>query len=277
MNLHTCNVGKVSLSSIYRGDLLLFDSESSTQSLRDWCLNCFQESFGASFDITLPVELRKDEFISKATQAKKIFTNDATTKRLLEELVFVRYNKYSDCRLFYDVPRVRIIPNSSYLSSGISYNYKPHRDTWYGGSQRQVNHWISVHNVTKDSTFFIAPSYFGARLENTSDTFDLDKWDQVYRPLTSSNSSKEDRPHPLPVSEIKNSEKIGMVLQEGKEICFSGHHLHGSLENTTPKLRISIDYRVEVFSEDHKPPQNIDSKATGNYLKYMIQHPLFAN
>ena len=32
----------------------------------------------------------------------------------------------------FDVPRMRVVPNYDYLHAGVSYAYKPHRDTWYG-------------------------------------------------------------------------------------------------------------------------------------------------
>ena len=273
--LRTLRNSYVDIDSIYSGEMILFSDNELTESLRSWCITCIHENFGPSFEIEKQLELAKDDFIFKATQTKKQFTNSETTKSLLENIIVNRYHRYSEHEIFYDVPRVRIIPPSIFLNSGISYNYKPHRDTWYGGNQRQINHWISVENVSSHSTFFIAPSYFDEPVNNSSKYFDLDKWDQVYRPLASKNTEKEERPHPVPESEIPNQARISIALEKGHEICFSGHHLHGSLPNITDKVRISIDFRIEVATNSYNPPPNIDDESSGNYLKYMIKHPAF--
>ena len=128
----------------------------------------------------------------------------------------------SDHQFLYDVPRLRIVPNSNFLSSGISYNYKPHRDTWYGASQDQLNHWMAVSNVTKQSTFYLAPSYFEKPIENNSEIFDLDEWDSKHRKLASKNVGSEERPHPIPLVELAPEDKYEVVIPKGSEIAFSG-------------------------------------------------------
>jgi hypothetical protein len=79
----------------------------------------------------------------------------------------------------------------------------------------------------------------------------------------------------VPESEIPNQAKNAFALDKGQEICFSGHHLHGSLDNITEKVRVSIDFRIEVATGKCHPPSNIDNESSGNYLKYMIKHPAF--
>ncbi len=268
---------QIEIGSIYNGDLVILEEETASDNLRRFCLDCFKENFGLAFDLSAPLDISKDDFIANATRMKKHFTNHDTTKQLLEDLIFLRYSLYRDFDLYYDVPRVRLIPNSGFISTGISYNYRPHRDTWYGASQGQINHWIAVENVTKDSTFFIAPSFFKETIPNSSQIFDLDVWDRHHRPAASSNTSVEERPHPLPEIEIPESRKYAIAIGKGQEICFSGHHLHGSLPNFTPKLRISIDFRVEVVSSAYMPPKNIDNLSTGCYRKYMIKHLRFGS
>jgi len=51
--------------------------------------------------------------------------------------------------------------------------------------------------------------------------------------------------------------------------------VHGSSENVSTKVRVSIDYRVSIPSLPLSPPKNIDSLATGNYLDFMTRHPRF--
>jgi hypothetical protein len=153
----------------------------------------------------------------------------------------------------------------------------PHRDTWYGARQDQINHWLSVRNVSDRATFFISPSYFGRKVENTSENFDLDTWDKVSRPAATLSVRTEIRPHPKPLTDVPEDARVGFDLKTGHEVCFSGHHLHGSNENISDEVRVSIDYRISIPSLGLIPPANIDNKANGKYLDYMFEHPMFAD
>tara|TARA_B100000242_G_C43037648_1_gene483851 strand:- start:1238 stop:2077 length:840 start_codon:yes stop_codon:yes gene_type:complete len=265
--------GVVDTDSIFNGVLYFFNptpvSLSLTKHAQEYVANSFPD--GCRLEGDSDAELT--DFISKAEVAKRGFTNCDTTKQLLEELIRFRYAGIKTKDIFYDVPRLRIIPASAILNSGISYNYMPHRDTWYGAGQEQVNHWISVDNVTKDSTFYLSPSYFARQIANNSEIFDLDKWDSTHRKDAKQSMRKEERPHPIPLEEIPETSRIAVVMSEGHEVCFSGHHLHGSLPNTTKTVRISIDFRVSIPDLIQNAPRNIDSRAKGDYHKYMIRLP----
>ena len=260
------------ISSVASGDILIFQQCMACQALIKWAADSIASAFGNDFDINEPLELPIDEFVKKASIAKTNFTNDSHTKILLGDLISLRYKELLEKQIYYDVPRLRLIPSSDYLKSGVSYNYKPHRDTWYGASQGQINHWISAINVSKEATFFIAPSYFDKPILNSSCDFDLDVWDSKYRNLASQNIKCESRPHPVPLEGVDQDTFIGFDIPSGSEICFSGHHLHGSLRNATQLIRVSIDYRIEVGSGSMPGPKNIDSLAKGDYQKYMFKY-----
>jgi len=265
----------IDIEKIFRGSLLFFDSSESTERLISWAEECLAAEFGDSLELSTNDAKEKNEFVAKVQAVKSRFTNHEMTKELLEEVILLRYAEFSNYDLFYDVPRIRIIPTSKLLKSGVSYNYLPHRDTWYGAGQEQINHWLSIKNVSDEATFFIAPSYFEKKVENSSKIFDLNTWDREYRQVANKSVEIEMRPHPMPLAEISEELKIGLDLAPGSEICFSGHHVHGSSENVSTKVRVSIDYRVSIPSLPLSPPKNIDSLATGNYLDFMTRHPRF--
>jgi hypothetical protein len=169
---------------------------------------------------------------------------DKQTIKLLKALILERYKLHENDSLLFDVPRLRIVPNSSFLSSGISYNYKPHRDTWYGAGQDQINHWMTLANATENSTFYIAPCYFSREINNNSEIFDLDEWDSKHRPRAESNVTTEERPHPIPLTDLDMIDRYNIVIPRGSEVVFSGQHLHGSAQNTRSLVRFSNDYRV---------------------------------
>ena len=150
---------KANISDIYKGGLMFLMASPSSQALCEFAIKVVEEIFESKIeDINTKNDIDVQSFVSKAKKCKNIFTNDEHTKKLLKDLIRDRYKLYQDDDFLFDVPRLRIVPNSNFLSSGISYNYKPHRDTWYGAGQDQLNHWMAVSNVTENSTFYIAPS-----------------------------------------------------------------------------------------------------------------------
>ena len=125
--------------------------------------------------------------------------------------------------------------------------------------------------MTFDSTFYVSPSHFSRVIENNSEIFDLDVWDTKHRKDATQSMRKEERPHPIPLEALPDSSRMAVVMPRGHEFCFSGHHLHGSLPNTTKSVRLSIDFRVSIPSLSRLAPKNIDSRATGDYQKYLIK------
>ncbi len=271
------NDHNIHINKIFEGNLMLFNACNKSKALVNHALEYSQQHLGIFFGSTAKtVENNLSDFVKKTTALKKTFTNCEKTKALLEDLILQRYSAYQEFKLFYDVPRLRVIPNHNIIKAGISYNYQPHRDTWYGAGMGQINHWIAVKNVSLDATFYIAPSYFNKNLENSSNNFDLETWDKVHRPAASKSINEENRPHPAPFEAIEDDSKILIDLEPACEIAFSGAHLHGSSPNTTEKIRLSIDYRVYLPELEKYEPKNVDSSASGNYLKYTLQHPKFS-
>jgi len=258
----------VDVQGIFDGGLALLPAIAESQALMNHAKDIAEDNFQLPIEDIHTTSLQ--DFVRITTLCKSTFTNDSVTKQLMTNLLRARYGDRLLSILAYDVPRLRIIPNSSFLSAGVSYNYKPHRDTWYGGQQNMINHWMPVCHVNRESTFYIAPTFYHKKVSNSSEQFDLDEWDKRYRPMATVNIRREDRPHPIPLTEISDDEKYYIVIPNGSEMVFSGHHIHGSGENTTNNVRFSVDYRVAIEHEDYIAPNNIDSKASGNYSNYMI-------
>lgn len=263
------SISDVDPYEIYAGSLSVLQSSDSSKRLADHALKCIISAFGEFPVLSVDDKDSVMRFAEAAAVAKNKFTNDPYTHELLEIHIHNRYFAFSNHRLLYDVPRLRIVPNTRFLSSGVSYNYLPHRDTWYGSNQGQINHWISVKNVTQHSTFYIAPNLFQVFLKNTSETFDLDKWDNQYRKSALDNIEEEKRPHPKYLGEIREEDCLKFVLPAASEIVFSAQHLHGSAPNTTYETRISIDFRVLFLDQSKHWPLNLDNRASGDYTKYL--------
>ena len=266
------NLGSsVDIESIFDGSLFLLPQLPESLDLASHAQRIIESTFGDPIHlIGTSHVLSKKSFVEKATHCKSTFTNSDDTKSLIRNLISKRYPTKKHGELLFDLPRLRIIPNSSIISSGISYNYLPHRDTWYGAGHNQINHWMALSNVTSRSTFYVAPNYFETAIPNSSSEFDLDQWNSLYRPMASENTETETRPHPTPFTELAEESKFYVCIPKSCEIAFSAHHLHGSGKNTTDFVRFSIDYRVAPSSDSgYIPPKNIDSGATGDYGKFL--------
>lgn len=264
---------KVNIQEILYGGIITLPANKSSLLLCEYAKDLVEGVFEDKIENIShkSYEDNIDLFVKKSTWVKSRFTESDLTKELTRQLIRDRYNTEDVELMLFDKPRLRIIPNSSFLSSGISYNYKPHRDTWYGGTERQVNHWMTLSNVTPESTFYIAPVYFNLKIENNSEVFDLDTWDQKYRNIARENVTKEDRPHPVPYDDVLDDHKFLIVHPTGAETVFSAHHVHGSYANTTDLVRFSIDYRTVTKNEKYIPITSTDKKSTGNLEEYMYK------
>lgn len=261
----------VVVPAIYQGSLLFLPPSNLSLELCDFATRIVEGVFEFKMgEIITDESTDVQTFIAKAKKCKETFTSSKQMQKLLKELISDRYKLYRNDNLLFDVPRLRIVPNSSFLSSGISYNYKPHRDTWYGGGEDQINHWMSLANVTENSTFYIAPTFFSRGIDNNSEIFDLDEWDSKYRLKAELNVAAEERPHPVPLADLSMVDRYKIVISQGSEVVFSGHHLHGSAQSTSSLVRFSIDYRVYFEEAKYPIPMNIDNRASGNYRKYLF-------
>ena len=120
----------VDTNSIFNGVLCFFNPIPITLSLTKHALEYVANSFPDGCRLEGDSDKELADFTSKAKAAKSGFTNCDTTKKLLEKLIRCRYADIQAMDIFYDVPRLRIVPTSIFLHSGISYNYLPHRDPW---------------------------------------------------------------------------------------------------------------------------------------------------
>jgi hypothetical protein len=168
---------------------------------------------------------------------------------------------------YFDVPRLRVVPHSDYLSAGVSYAYKPHRDIWYSSPVAQLNWWLPVWAVVPDRSMSFYPGHFERPLDNSSQDFDYDEWTAVGRTAAANQTKVDTRKHPLPLAPVA-AEEFRFGAAEGDTLIFSASHLHATAPNTSGKTRFSIDFRTinrDDLDQSRGAP-NVDSRATGSTL-----------
>lgn len=262
MNLYLNQLRKTAdfKEAIYSGDIFLDTDLATAKELCGYA----KESITAAFDgeinhpalhTMMPVE----EFVARVTRLKGQFTNSQRVKDLI--LGFIHEIGIDPRDYIFDVPRLRVVPNYDYLHAGVSYAYKPHRDSWYGSVDCQINTWMPVYSITPDQTMMINPSYFEKPVANTSKDWSLKDWISNQRHKAKDNLTEEVRVHPVPLEAIDDSSELRIAGNSGEMLVFSGSHLHGTVPNRTNRTRFSVDFRL-MHLEDlkhHRGAPNVDS------------------
>lgn len=246
--------------SIYSGAIYLETQLQSAQQLCEFAKHSISEVFGSETDHRsihklMPVE----DFVSCVSRLKGSFTNSGVAKEIIRAFVVKLGEDPAD--YVFDLPRLRVVPHYDYLHAGVSYAYKPHRDTWYGAVQCQLNTWMPVYGITPDQTMMINPEYFRSPVKNSSGDWQLSKWIGNERWRASTNIAEETRPHPVPLEHIGSANEARIAPNGGEMLIFSGVHLHGTVPNRTEQTRFSVDFRL-MHIEDMKAGRgavNVDS------------------
>jgi hypothetical protein len=248
---------------IYSGAMILHTKLKSAVELCSYAQQCMCKVFGDEIDPRLiHTVLTVEEFVQKVSALKAEFTNSMPSRQHIRN--FLDEIGQDPSEYFFDVPRIRVVPHYDYLHAGVSYTYLPHRDTWYGNPECQINTWMPVFPIDTDQTMMINPYYFDRPVENDSGEWDLKHWIMNERPAAVRNIRNEDRRHPVPMGEVRTDTEFRVAGGSGDMIVFSGSHLHGTVPNRSGHIRYSIDFRI-LHSEDLRKrvgAKNQDGAAT---------------
>ena len=112
------------------------------------------------------------------------------------------------------------------------------------------------------------PRYWSEPLRNSSNEYDYDRWNEEGRKLASQNIKTETRKQPKALDGIEPDPQIRVVCPVGGVVLFSAAQLHSTVDNTSGRTRLSIDFRV-INRQDVEQgigAPNIDSRCTGTTL-----------
>lgn len=252
---------------VFDGDIFVVSQISS--GLTELANVFIEKTFGHMYGLAHHRE--KAEFINLASDLKQRTANTQIFFPLLRDLL--RKLCQSREAIYFDPPRMRIAPPSDYLTSGVSYAYMPHRDTWYGHPICAVNYWIPISDITHENCLALFPNYFSRAVKNTSEMYDHDKWVSTYRFRAAEQVTTEARPHPKIIEEINSTSELRVVGSPGDVLIFSSQQLHGTVPNTSGVTRFSIDFRT-VHIDDLRAARgakNVDCRATGSALSGYVR------
>lgn len=230
-------------TTLYSGGMILYSGLAAPAALCRYAQSCIGEAFGAEQDPRyVHHRLSVEEFVGKVVELKRLFTNSLPAKQHIRD--FLREIGQDPQDFYFDVPRLRVVPHYDYLHAGVSYAYLPHRDTWYGAADCQLNTWMPVFEIEPDQTMMINPGYFDRPVRNTSGDWDLAHWIRHERPAAQSNIAAENRAHPVPLEPVSEDGELRLAGRGGDLIMFSGAHLHATVPNRSDQVRYSVDFRV---------------------------------
>jgi hypothetical protein len=261
---------------LFAGDIMLYSRGPATAALGDHGVAMIREAFHPYAPEKAQYELEVEEFVRRAGPLKTRFTNDLRTKELIRDVLCEYGCDPNDT--YFDVPRLRVVPADGYLSSGVSYAYKAHRDIWYASPTAQVNWWMPVFAVAAERAMSFFGDYWDKELPNSSADFDYGEWCSVGRKMASSQIKQDTRKHPLPLRDPETASEFRLCGTKGDMIMFSASHLHATAPNESPVTRFSIDFRTVSLSDlaNGRGAPNPDSRATGSTLGDFLHATDFA-
>tara|TARA_B100000886_G_scaffold332234_1_gene284715 strand:- start:261 stop:1091 length:831 start_codon:yes stop_codon:yes gene_type:complete len=156
---------------------------------------------------------------------------------------------------FMDYITFRYSPATGMKNIGTLIPTAAHRDTWASNIFNQINFWFPIHNVSDRNSIFFVPNYFKKRVSNNSDEWSFYHYKKTKKFLST------------PVSYIKfpKNEIVSFNVKKGEVLCFSGHHIHGSLVGENDRLNLETRIVCDNDEETYKIPVNLD--AMGNIRK----------
>jgi hypothetical protein len=250
-------------AGIYKGDIHMQTGVPESGAIVEWARALIGEAFGdldpqrAQFDVEI------EEFVRRVGPMKSRFTNDDRTKELVRDLVIAMGSDPETT--YFDLPRLRVVPCDAYLTAGVSYAYKAHRDTWYAHPPVLVNYWVPVYDCVGDNVMSMWTGYWDRPVRNSSAGFDYDRWVSEQRFKAASNIAVENRPHPLPLEPIDPVCEMRIAGNAGDIMLFSTCHLHSTAPNISGVTRFSYDLRTLDINDliEGRGPRNPDGQATG--------------
>ncbi|MFA5956105.1 hypothetical protein [Hyphomicrobium sp.] len=264
--------------ALYSGSTVMLKPQVASKKLCAFAWQMIQDAFYPLHPEQAQHELPVEKFAAIIAALKPKFTHSPESKQFLKEL-FEELG-WDPAKTYFDVPKLRIVTHSSYLTSGMGYAYKAHRDVWYSAPPCQINWWTPINEIQERSAMVIHPRYFNREVPNNSSSFDAYKWNAEGRKNASLYVNNDPRNHPHLQENIDLDWQV-LVGRPGSLMLFSAQQLHSTVPNDSGKTRFSIDFRT--INEDdilaHRGARMVDASCTGTTLPDFIRstdHARFA-
>lgn len=248
---------------LYEGAVYVYSPTDESKKLVEFTKEQCVQAFEPHHPPVAHQDLSVEEYTDILRELKPSFIHHPECKKLLPNLLEKLGCSPTDT--YYDVPRLRTACPSQFLSSGLAYAFKPHRDSWYSTPMCQLNWWLPIYPINEDNCMAFHLRYWNQPLRNTSSVFNYQEWNQVGRKQAHSQGKKDQRVQSEALDEVELDPQIRIVCKPGSVIVFSAAHLHSTVPNTTTDTRISIDFRTvnHLDLQAQQGAVNLDGESTG--------------
>jgi len=251
---------------LYEGQLFVYGPRRSSLALCAFARELSEEAFAPLDPRQAQHHLPVERFAAILAALKPRFIHHAKSKQLIQQLL-----SEMACDLektYFDVPRLRTSTDGGYLTSGISYAFHPHRDTWYSAPFCQINWWLPVYDVQAENVMAFHPRYWTQPVKNGSSDYNYQEWNRTSRLIAAQQIGVDTRKQPRPEEPMELNPQIRVLCPVGGVLLFSAAHMHSTVPNTSGYTRFSIDFRTvhidDVVQRSGAP--NIDSDCTGTCM-----------
>lgn len=254
-------------TALYEGQLFVFSARETTLALIDLARELTEEAFAPHHPQEAQFHLSVDQYNTILADLKPKFIHHPRAKVLIPELL-----ADLGCDLeatYFDVPRLRTVTSDGYLTSGLGYAFKPHRDTWYSPPLCQLNWWLPIYDIVPENSMAFHMLYWDQPIKNSSHEFNYQNWQDTGRKQATQQGKKDTRRQAAAEEELQLTPEIRVVCPPGGLILFSAAHMHSTVPNTAGSTRLSIDFRtvhLDDVSTNHGAP-NLDSACTGTTIR----------
>ncbi|HEY2548891.1 MAG TPA: hypothetical protein VGI46_22640 [Candidatus Acidoferrum sp.] len=251
---------------LYEGQLLVFGPRPSSLLLCELAREMSAEAFAPLNPIEAQHHLAVERFAAILAELKPKFIHHPKSKQLIQNLLLEM-----GCDLektYFDVPRLRTSTHAGYLTSGISYAFHPHRDTWYSAPFCQINWWLPIYEIQPENVMAFHPRYWTQPVKNGSHDYNYQEWNRTSRRIAAQQIGTDTRKQPRPEEPMELDPQIRVICPPGGILLFSAAQMHSTVPNTSGHTRFSIDFRT-VHSDDvvgRRGSPNIDSDCTGTCM-----------
>jgi hypothetical protein len=251
---------------IYEGQLVVCSPTPGSLALCELAREMSEKAFAPLDPREAQHHLPVERFAAILAELKPKFIHHPRSKQLIQQLLVE-----IGCELektHFDVPRLRTSTHGGYLSSGISYAFHPHRDTWYSAPFCQINWWLPVYEIQPDNVMAFHPRYWTQPVKNGSHDYNYQEWNRTSRQIAAQQIGVDTRKQPRPEEPMELDPQIRVVGPVGSILRFSAAQMHSTVPNTSGRTRFSIDFRT-IHSDDalaRRGARNIDSDSTGTCM-----------
>jgi len=251
---------------LFGGDLYVYSPRRSSRVLCQFARELAECAFAPHDPRDAQHYLPVEQYVGILARLKPMFINHPNCKKLIPA-VLAEWGCDLD-QTYFDVPRLRTATARDYLTAGLAYAFKPHRDIWYSPPLCQLNWWLPIYPIEAENGMAFHLNYWDHPLKNSSCEFNYQDWNEHGRKQALQQVGQDTRRQSEALEPVELEPQLRIVPPADGMFLFSAAHLHSTVPNTSQSTRLSIDFRTVHLADlrQQRGAPNLDSACTGTTI-----------